>query len=924
MYLLLEKCMFGRQMEMELVMNFLLQAETAPGAADHLSVLPIIGPRKVGKSTLIEHVCNNERVRNHFSEILFFNGDDLKDASVDTNTIRDGGRIKHQNRGMGGGRTLIIIELLMDIEDPVWKRLYSAAKSCIMSGSKMIIVSRSDKVASFGTTEPLRLQFLTQEAYWYFFKVRSFGSTRAEDHPKFASMAMEMANMTSGCFMSGNIFSGILKAKFNPNFWSMALAAIRSLKQRNISVACRARSMAGGPIDFWNAWAVQILVLASLTLQVILLLLAGIRRRETSWRLFRFILWMAYQLADATAIYALGHLSFDGATRREHRLVAFWAPFLLLHLGGPDNITAYSLEDNRLWLRHLVTLGMQVAGAVYVLYKHYVGTQDMFVLAVILMFIVGVLKYGERTAALKGSNMDSIRSSLKKEPRAKCHFYLDERPPKGGFKGKMDEEEFLMRHAHSLFHICKHAAVDSSGSMGEDNREIKVLEHLTYEQRYVLMELELSLMYDILYTKAAVVHNLFGYCVCIVSPAAAASLLVFQFSGKAGHSRVDVLITYILLGSALLLEMRSLLSALGSSWTLPFLCGTRWSWLQHEVLCGGGWDRLRRRIVSLHRLIKVMGLSTWLRPSRRWSGTVGQYNMLHLCTRPSKRNSPLVGRFAKMLGSHSWTVKFPEELKQRLMLYIQELVSDGKVSTQGIIREKWGEEALDDCNLHDDVLKPLKRKLGVEFQEGVIIWHLATDLFLLGENRKKATEETMEEEAFYEESVRVMSNYMMFLLVERPYMLPGLSQSKLYRRTCENLVSIWSQEGQEHPAPSYGDLFRLYDGPNSRSRSSLQYRKKLAEIVQKENPDITDEVPRVRYAILVAQALVKNENDEKVKGTYSSLQVLFYVWRISWSTLLISAAGSPMPGSSAVEVSSRPSCGFLPSTSTNWSSITDN
>ncbi|KAE8792436.1 Disease resistance protein RGA2 [Hordeum vulgare] len=50
MYLLLEKCMFGRQMEMELVMNFLLQAETAPGAADHLSVLPIIGPGKLERA----------------------------------------------------------------------------------------------------------------------------------------------------------------------------------------------------------------------------------------------------------------------------------------------------------------------------------------------------------------------------------------------------------------------------------------------------------------------------------------------------------------------------------------------------------------------------------------------------------------------------------------------------------------------------------------------------------------------------------------------------------------------------------------------------------------------------------------------------------------------------------------------------------
>ncbi|GFZ17719.1 transmembrane protein, putative [Actinidia rufa] len=39
--------------------------------------------------------------------------------------------------------------------------------------------------------------------------------------------------------------------------------------------------------------------------------------------------------------------------------MAFWAPFLLLHLGGPDTITAYSLEDNELWLRHLLGLVVQ-------------------------------------------------------------------------------------------------------------------------------------------------------------------------------------------------------------------------------------------------------------------------------------------------------------------------------------------------------------------------------------------------------------------------------------------------------------------------------------------------------------------------------------------------------------------------------------
>ncbi|CAM0908364.1 unnamed protein product [Alopecurus aequalis] len=231
MYLVLDRCMFGRQMDMQHIMNFLLQDVSAPGAAEDLAVLPIIGPGKVGKSTLIEHACGDERVRDHFSQILCFTGDDLKDASVET--LRDGGRIKHQNRGMGGGRTLIIIELSLDIDRHVWKKLYSAARSRIGSGCKIIIASRSDKIASLGTTQPLRLQLFTREEYWYFFKVRTFGSTSTEDHPKLTAIAMDMARLVNGCFMAAAVFSGLLKANFNLRFWRMALATIRNIRQMN-------------------------------------------------------------------------------------------------------------------------------------------------------------------------------------------------------------------------------------------------------------------------------------------------------------------------------------------------------------------------------------------------------------------------------------------------------------------------------------------------------------------------------------------------------------------------------------------------------------------------------------------------------------------------------------------------------------------
>uniref|UniRef100_A0A0D3GLM3 NB-ARC domain-containing protein n=1 Tax=Oryza barthii TaxID=65489 RepID=A0A0D3GLM3_9ORYZ len=214
MHLLIDKCLFGRQMEMEHIMNFLLKEDT-PGA-ENPGVLPIIGPGKVGKTTLIAHACDDERVR-HANMVA----------------LRDCGVIKHKNHSIGGDRMLIIIELMGDIDEGVWGRLYSASKISVAVGSKIIITSRSDKIVSFGTTQVLRVNFFTQEAYWYFFKVRTFGSLDAEEHPKLASLAMDMAREMNQCFMGSCIYSVLLKANFNARFWSMALARIREFKLKN-------------------------------------------------------------------------------------------------------------------------------------------------------------------------------------------------------------------------------------------------------------------------------------------------------------------------------------------------------------------------------------------------------------------------------------------------------------------------------------------------------------------------------------------------------------------------------------------------------------------------------------------------------------------------------------------------------------------
>lgn len=627
--------------------------------------------------------------------------------------------------------------------------------------------------------------------------------------------------------------------------------------------------MVKGPLNLWNHWATQILLLLSLALQIVLSIFAGIRRCQSSV-VPRILLWLAYLLADSTAIYAIGHLSLSSAPS-EHRLVAFWSPFLLLHLGGPDNITAYALQDNQLWLRHLQTLVVQVLGAAYILYKHIAGSGQFLVLAATLMFAVGGVKYGERTWALKCSNLDSIRSSLQKEgPARHNHFHRQDQAE------DHEDDEFLLRRAHALFHFCKRAIVDSSVDGDSDYRDTTKLLG-TVDMIWGLMEFELSLMYDILYTKAAVIHTWFGYCLRVISPLAiVASLVLFQFSSKDGHSRVDVAITYVLLGSALFMETTSLMNALGSTWAFAFLCTTRWRWLRYEALCTARWDRLRRAVASLHRLIKAAPGGGSSYGSKRWTGTrtIGQYNILHFCTRRDNTpTSSLLGRFAKMVGLGEWwnrkhysgSIEISELVKKQTVEHMALLYKKGRWNALGVLRKKWGQEALE----KNKSFPELEEFLGVEFQEGVIIWHIATDVFLAKSKRAK-----MEGASARVKAIKLLSNYMAFLLVERPYMLPGLAQNRLYQRTCENLVEM-------RPAPSYQErniletlqcLFSLRDDPGSASRATD--RRKLAKILYKKDPSFSIDAPRLSYVTRLARRLVEKEAD----GTADMLQLVLEVW----------------------------------------------
>ncbi|RLM99369.1 hypothetical protein C2845_PM06G00420 [Panicum miliaceum] len=231
-HLFMDRCMFGRNMERERIMEFLLQTEPPPGAGN-LGVLPIVGPAHIGKSTLVEHVCHDVKVCSHFSLIMVFSGNELKDETAAS--FRDKCVIKHQNDQASKGRVLIVVELLEDVDEEAWKRLYSSERS-MAQGSKMIITSRSDKIVRFGTTQALGLKCLPIEAYWYLFRTAAFGSDDPGQHPKMVSLALEMAILMQGSFMFAYMGAALLNTNFNTQSWSRILTRVRQYFQKNASL----------------------------------------------------------------------------------------------------------------------------------------------------------------------------------------------------------------------------------------------------------------------------------------------------------------------------------------------------------------------------------------------------------------------------------------------------------------------------------------------------------------------------------------------------------------------------------------------------------------------------------------------------------------------------------------------------------------
>ncbi|CAO2149327.1 unnamed protein product [Urochloa humidicola] len=531
-------------------------------------------------------------------------------------------------------------------------------------------------------------------------------------------------------------------------------------------------------VRWWDEWQMRILISGSLLMQWFLLLAAPMRKYTIpTW--LRTLIWLAYISCDALAIYALATLlnrqtkasspCYVGA--KASSLEVLWAPVLLIHLGGREEITAYNIEDNEMWTRHTVTLVSQVTAALYAFYKAWPASSDRRLLwSAVLLFVIGVLSFCEKPWALRRASMNrlvSVYSSLAAGERRKPTSWLEflfteldivealrqrrQQTKRGSILSEGDKVQMI------LSDMSLGAAAEAQRSRGRPVEDILSTIDAGAEKN---MKRWLRTAFGLIYTRANVVSTpaYLASHVLLVPSLHAAAIALFATSHKQAYRQfaaTDVRMTYVVLCFTAVLDVFGVLISEILYWalsrtTLPALC---------ETLPG---DNL---IAAVQKTKKPS--TGWLVRWARAAGCGACYTF-----HSDDRRHNLYGKVAGFV------------IQELIVSRVQGLDLASYRSTdpdKNWALKKMGLLFHGDKKGSSQVWLSLR---SLPFDESVLRWHIATDLCC----RLSPPPKGLDSFTYtYSKCAAGISNYMAHLLNCRPDMLMTGSRQHLFSEAIHNM-----------------------------------------------------------------------------------------------------------------------------------------
>ncbi|VAH12889.1 unnamed protein product [Triticum turgidum subsp. durum] len=549
-------------------------------------------------------------------------------------------------------------------------------------------------------------------------------------------------------------------------------------------------------VQWWDEWQLRVLVLGSLFLQYFIFVEAGMRKRcIPSW--FRFFIWLAYLGSGALAIYALatlfnshGKQEWTSTRRGSSSLEALWAPVFLVHLGGQDGVTAYNIEDNELWRRHVLTAVSQVAVAIYVFCKSWPGDKKLLQTA-ILFFVCGIIRCLDKPWALKSASINSIVSSSSTDEDHGSTISLDE------YVDKATKCVLHPKHWKKTSKSGVNKAIKEPYHLFEDLAypySVR-LENLKYmrnkkDEAHGLVQSGLSKTFDRLYTKKQE-YNVKKIWSDFVTDLSNNRFFRFHLGGLLRS--VTVYLSFTAIG-VFHNSDRAAQNSTDVRVTCTMLCCTA----ALQLLMTNGLV-----ILFLHWCVRGLGLQPW--PEQ-----VAQYSLVGYLAR--NRRHPRLRKLATMLVCKDYLDKLwcMESCNSSSSRAITKLVhAHVKQGWRRYIKDTATYRAFNDKRGQGTLLREkcthLEWSLRRPFDESVLLWHLATDLCLYHRGAVVKGEDTSP----HRRCSREISNYMMYLMFVNPEMLMTGTKSSLFHTTCHELKQMLDNEDDKTPLEDREMIKRL-------------------------------------------------------------------------------------------------------------------
>ncbi|KAK2970644.1 hypothetical protein RJ640_012232 [Escallonia rubra] len=219
----------GREADVSMVADMLL----TPNNDNGLPLISIVAMPSQVKTTLAKLICKNDKVVGHFDEFIWVSvSDDFEDKRILNEMVQSLTQTNPQLSNMGG----ILKELRKHLKekkylvvlDDVWNEIpekWESLRDALLeiggsSESKVLVTTRSSKVASTMTSLTYPLRHLSDDDSWIMFKQKAFAKGGAVETSDLVDIGREIVKKCRGVLLAMKVEGGLMQSKKSRQEWS--------------------------------------------------------------------------------------------------------------------------------------------------------------------------------------------------------------------------------------------------------------------------------------------------------------------------------------------------------------------------------------------------------------------------------------------------------------------------------------------------------------------------------------------------------------------------------------------------------------------------------------------------------------------------------------------------------------------------------